>query len=144
MIQIFPVICCMDCWPDAWAPCKAPASSEKSQAPYVAQRPAALPPASNQKPYRMRCILPRLSAAVCSLRGAGKVCDTALAARRRRRPNAPLTGRLSAEHKTFNLLWALNPGILIYLLYTLHVPLRVPRIPLTGLRAHILGRYFYL
>ena len=34
---------------------------------------------------------------------------------------------------------ALNHGILIYLLYTLHVPLRVTGIPLKGLAAHLRG-----
>ena len=40
-----------------------------------------------------------------------------------------------------------NPGILIYriiyLLCTLYVPLRAPRIPLNGLRAHMRGPCFW-
>ena len=43
-----------------------------------------------------------------------------------------------------SFLGALNPGILMYLLYTLHVSCRVPRILLEGFRAHIRGPYWSL
>ena len=37
-----------------------------------------------------------------------------------------------------------NPEILVYVLYTLHVPLRVPTIPLKRLKAHIRAHTFNL
>ena len=43
--------------------------------------------------------------------------------------------------KQWPLVWALNCSILIYPLYTLCVPLRVPRITLECRKAHIRGLY---
>ena len=37
---------------------------------------------------------------------------------------------------------SLSKVILIYLRYTVYVPLKVPRIPFKGLRAHVRGPYF--
>ena len=54
--------------------------------------------------------------------------------------------RSSRQHSGFHLAqtrsFPESSGILTYLLCTLYVPTRVPRIPLKGLRAHIRGPYF--